>query len=72
LFINATPGAILTGTQREFCRTWPNQTEVTVPGIHFVQEDSPDLIGEALSAWYQTLTDGRAASGTDAERVSPR
>jgi hypothetical protein len=45
---------------------------VTVPGIHFVQEDSPDLIGEALSAWYQTVTDGRAASGTDAERVSPR
>ena len=72
LFINATPGAILTGTQREFCRTWPNQTEVTVPGIHFVQEDSPDLIGEALSAWYRTLTDGRAASRADAERVSPR
>jgi haloalkane dehalogenase len=72
LFINAAPGAIITGAQREFCRTWRNQTEVTVPGIHFVQEDSPDLIGEALSAWYRTLTDGRAASGADAERVSPR
>ncbi|HEV7885452.1 MAG TPA: hypothetical protein VGO81_17900, partial [Solirubrobacteraceae bacterium] len=72
LFINAAPGAIITGTQREFCRTWPNQTEVTVPGIHFVQEDSPDLIGEALSAWYRTLTDRRAASGADAETVSPR
>jgi haloalkane dehalogenase len=70
LFINATPGAILTGTQREFCRTWPNQTEVTVPGIHFVQEDSPDLIGEALSAWYRTLTDARAASCADAEGVT--
>jgi haloalkane dehalogenase len=72
LFINAAPGAIITGTQRELCRTWPNQTEVTVPGIHFVQEDSPDLIGEALSAWYRTLADGRAASGADAEGVSAR
>jgi len=55
LFINAEPGAILTGAQREFCRTWPHQTEVTVPGVHFVQEDSPDPIGEALSSWYRTL-----------------
>lgn len=53
LFINAEPGAILIGSQREFCRTWPNQTEVTVPGSHFIQEDSPDQIGEALAAWYQ-------------------
>ncbi|HEU5383520.1 MAG TPA: haloalkane dehalogenase [Ktedonobacteraceae bacterium] len=53
LFINAEPGAILTGSQREFCRTWPNQTEVTVLGSHFIQEDSPDQIGEALAAWYQ-------------------
>jgi haloalkane dehalogenase len=53
LFINAEPGAILTGSQRAFCRTWPNQTEVTVPGSHFIQEDSPDQIGEALAAWYQ-------------------
>ena len=51
LFINAEPGVILTGPQREFCRTWPNQTEVTVPGIHFIQEDSPDEIGEALASW---------------------
>ena len=72
LFINAAPGAIITGTQRAFCRTWPNQTEVTVPGIHFVQEDSPDRIGEALSAWYRTLTERRAASGADARAVSPR
>jgi len=41
LFINAEPGAILTGRQREFCRTWRNQTELTVKGIHFIQEDSP-------------------------------
>ena len=51
LFVNADPGAILTGHQREFCRTWPNQTEVTVRGSHFIQEDSPNEIGEALAAW---------------------
>ena len=51
LFINADPGIILTGAQREFCRTWPNQTEVTVAGIHFIQEDSPNEIGEALASW---------------------
>ena len=55
LFINAQPGAILTGAQREFCRTWPNQREVTVPGIHFIQEDSPHEIGEALAAFLQSL-----------------
>lgn len=49
LFINAEPGAILTGSQREFCRTWANQEEITVKGIHFIQEDSPDEIGEAVS-----------------------
>ena len=48
LFVNAEPGAILTGEQREFCRTWPNQTEVVVKGVHFVQEDSPDEIGAAI------------------------
>ncbi len=51
LFVNAEPGAILVGAQREFCRRWPNQTEVTVRGSHFVQEDSPGEIGEALAAW---------------------
>ena len=55
LFVNAQPGAILTGAQREFCRTWPNQTEVTVSGTHFVQEDSPDEIGAALADWYAGL-----------------
>jgi haloalkane dehalogenase len=53
LFINADPGAILIGSQREFCRSWPNQTEVTVPGIHFIQEDSPDEIGHALATWFE-------------------
>ncbi len=51
LFINAEPGTILTGPQREFARTWPNQTEVSVPGLHFIQEDSADEIGEAIASW---------------------
>jgi haloalkane dehalogenase len=55
LFINAEPGAILTGAQRDFCRSWPHQTEVTVAGSHFIQEDSPDEIGTAIKAWYQSL-----------------
>jgi haloalkane dehalogenase len=55
LFINAEPGAILVGAPREFCRSWPNQTEVTVPGIHFIQEDSPHEIGAALSAWISGI-----------------
>jgi haloalkane dehalogenase len=49
LFINAEPGAIITGRLRELCRTWPNQTEITVPGVHFIPEDSADSIGRALS-----------------------
>ena len=55
LFINAEPGAVLTGRRREFCRTWRNQTEVTVEGIHFVQEDSPEQIGNALAAFVRSL-----------------
>ena len=51
LFINADPGAILTGAQRELCRAWPNQTEVTVSGVHFIQEDSPHEIGQAIADW---------------------
>jgi haloalkane dehalogenase len=53
LFINAEPGAILTGPQREFCRSWPNQVEITVSGIHFIQEDSPDDIGLGISDWLR-------------------
>lgn len=55
LFINAEPGAILIGAQRDFCRSWTNQTEVTVTGSHFIQEDSPDEIGQALMAWHRDL-----------------
>ncbi len=54
LFINADPGAILVGEQREFCRSWPNQNEVTVAGTHFIQEDSPDEIGQAIADWINT------------------
>ncbi len=53
LFIDADPGAILVGPAREFCRGWPNQTEVSVAGTHFIQEDSPDEIGEALRRWIE-------------------
>ena len=55
LFINAEPGAILVGSQREFCRGWDNQAEVTVPGNHFLQEDSPDEIGVAIAGWRQSI-----------------
>ena len=55
LFINADPGSILTGRQREYCRSWPNQREVTVKGAHFVQEDSPDEIGQAVAAFVKNI-----------------
>jgi haloalkane dehalogenase len=55
LFVNADPGSILVGRQREFCRTWPNQREVTVKGLHFIQEDSPREIGELIADWYRSL-----------------
>ena len=51
LFVNADPGSILTGALRDYCRTWPNQTEVTVAGSHFIQEDSPAEIGRAVNKW---------------------
>ena len=62
LFINSEPGALLTGRAREFCRSWPNQREVTVPGIHYVQEDSPNEIGRALHAFVAQLL-GRGDAG---------
>ena len=56
LFVNADPGSLLTGAQREFCRSWPNQEEVTVKGIHFVQEDSPAEIGEAIARFLGRIS----------------
>jgi haloalkane dehalogenase len=58
LFVNAEPGGLIAGPVRDFVRSWPEITEVTVPGIHFIQEDSPDLIGEAISAWHSQLAVG--------------
>jgi len=55
LFINADPGSILVGPQREFCRSWPNQQEVTVKGLHFIQEDSPVEIGQAVATWLTSI-----------------
>ncbi len=55
LFINADQGVILTGAQREHCRAWPNQTGVTVPGYHFIQEDAPAEIGQAVAEWMGSL-----------------
>jgi haloalkane dehalogenase len=55
LFINADPGSILVGQQREYCRSWPNQQEVTVKGLHFIQEDSPVEIGQAVASWLQAI-----------------
>ena len=55
LFINADPGSILIGAQREYCRSWPNQQEVTVKGLHFIQEDSPVEIGQAVANWLQAI-----------------
>ena len=55
LYFHTVPGALDQGRQREFCRSWPNQSEVTVKGIHFVQEDSPTQIGAAAANFVRTL-----------------
>ena len=55
LFVNADPGTILVGDQREFVRSWKNQTEITVKGNHFVQEDSSEEIGQALRNFVQDI-----------------
>jgi len=56
LFIKAEPGALLGGgANLDAARSWPAQTEVTVKGVHFIQEDSPDEIGRAIAGWFWTL-----------------
>jgi len=61
LFFNAEPGSLSIGRAREFCRSLPNQQEVTVRGIHFIQEDNPDQIGSALARFVgQTRPDARS------------
>jgi haloalkane dehalogenase len=61
LFINAEPGSILTGAVGDFCRTWPNQKEITVKGSHFIQEDSPHEIGRAVADFARSVRDGTFA-----------
>ena len=55
LFINADPGSILVGEQREFVRSWKNLQEVTVKGNHFIQEHSPNEIGTAIKDFLDSL-----------------
>lgn len=55
LFINAEPGVFITGAVRDFCSQWPNQTRVDIPGLHFVQEDTPDILGRAIVCWLQKI-----------------
>lgn len=64
LFVNADPGAILTDRQRDLCRAWPNQQEITVPGIHFLQEDSGDEIGHAVATWLHGIDSPQGRSTT--------
>jgi haloalkane dehalogenase len=61
LFIDAEPAGFLIGAQREFCRAWPNQQAVTVPGSHFVQEDAPDAVGEATARFVAKVLAGQIA-----------
>jgi len=71
LFIKAEPGALLAGgANLATARSWPSQTEVTVKGVHFVQEDSPDEIGRAIAAWMKAL--GHAPGGSVAEVAGAR
>ena len=56
LFVDADPGSILVGSQREFCRGWPNQQEITVRGRHFIQEDSPTEIGQGIARFLRGLS----------------
>jgi len=66
LFINADPGAVLTGPLRQTARSWPHQREITVPGLHFLPEDSPDAIAAALVDWIPTLlSPGPAREATE-------
>jgi haloalkane dehalogenase len=61
LFINAEPAGFLIGAQREFCRAWPNQQEVTVKGAHFLQEDSPAEVGDAIRRFVAKVLAGQIA-----------
>ena len=62
LFINGDPGGFLIGAQREFCRAWPNQEEITVKGAHFLQEDSPGEVGEGTARFVAKVFAGQLSS----------
>jgi haloalkane dehalogenase len=55
LFVKGDPGALVRGRMLDFVRTWPNQTEVSVPGVHFIQEDSADEIGAAVTSFVRAV-----------------
>jgi haloalkane dehalogenase len=55
LFINTEPGAVLVGEHRDLIRSWPNVSEVTVTGLHYCHEDSPDEMGRAIAEWYKKI-----------------
>jgi haloalkane dehalogenase len=59
LFIDAEPGGFLIGAQREFCRAWPNQEQVTIKGAHFLQEEAPDEVGEAIARFVAKVLAGQ-------------
>ena len=61
LFIDAEPAGFLIGAQREFCRGWPNQQTITVPGAHFLQEDSPAEVGQAAARFVSKVLAGQIA-----------
>ena len=63
LFVNADLGTILTGSQREFYRAWPNQREVTVKGYHFIREDAPSEIGWVGGVGGRAEAHGAGKSG---------
>jgi haloalkane dehalogenase len=58
LFIDAEPGGFLIGAQREFCRAWPNQEQVTIKGAHFLQEEAPREVGEAIARFIAKVLAG--------------
>ena len=63
LLILGDPGALIKGRTLDFCQTWPNQTEVRVKGLHFLQEDSPDEIGKALQEFVKSIRKTTSAGG---------
>jgi haloalkane dehalogenase len=68
LFINAEPAGFLIGAQREYCRSWPNQQEVTVNGAHFLQEDSPCEVADAIGRFVAEVLAGKISSAQPIQR----